>query len=36
LTGWRLIKQIDFIVLFLIMTLISGTGLLVINVSVLV
>lgn len=33
LTGWKLIKEVDFIILFLIMTLISGTGLLVINVS---
>jgi hypothetical protein len=33
LTGWKLVKNADFIVLFIIMTLISGTGLLVINVS---
>ncbi|UZJ55249.1 hypothetical protein CBS101457_004569 [Exobasidium rhododendri] len=31
LTGWNLIKNVDFIILFFIMTLISGTGLLVIN-----
>lgn len=33
LTGWKLVKKVDFIVLFLIMTMITGTGLLVINVS---
>lgn len=32
ITGWKLVKSIDFIILFLIMTMISGTGLLVINV----
>lgn len=31
LTGWKLAKNNDFIILFLIMTLVSGTGLLVIN-----
>lgn len=33
LTGWALVRNADFILLFCIMTLISGTGLLVINVS---
>jgi hypothetical protein len=32
ITGWRLVKNLDFIILFLIMTMVSGTGLLVINV----
>lgn len=32
-TGWKLMKMVDFILLFVIMGLISGTGLLVINVS---
>jgi hypothetical protein len=31
ITGWKLVKTVDFIVLFLIMTMVSGTGLLVIN-----
>ena len=33
LVGWSLVKEPDFVLLFLIMTMISGTGLLVINVS---
>lgn len=31
-TGWKLVKTLDFLILFLIMTMISGTGLVVINV----
>lgn len=30
-TGWKLVRDVDFLILFLIMTIISGTGLLVIN-----
>lgn len=33
ITGWALFRQLDFGLLFLVMTLISGSGLLVINVS---